>query len=109
MFQDALKDSWAYQELFKEAFERGRKEGLEQRLQEALLKARQQELRRLRQTLVDIVLERFPKIVRRVQKYINMIDDPDLLALLVVRISLTKRAKGVTKLLVSLNGDDEHH
>ena len=93
MLQDILKDSWAYQELMEE----GRQD------------ARQQELRRQRQTLIDIVLGRFPKIVRQVQKHIDMIDDPALLQSLIVKISLTKRAKVVTKLLVSLSGDDEQH
>ena len=93
MLQDILKDSWAYQELMEE----GRQD------------VRLQELRRLRQILVDIVLGRFPRIVPQAQKHIDMIDDPALLQSLIVKISLAQSAKKVMQLLISGSGDNKRH
>jgi hypothetical protein len=91
MLQDVLKDSWVYQELIEE----GRQE------------ARQQELRRLRQILVDIVLGRFPKIEPQAQKYIEMIDDLALLQSLIVHVSLAQSAQEVMQLFGSANDDEQ--
>ena len=111
MLQDILKDSWAYQELFGEALERGReqrlKQGLEQGRQVALREAHQQELQQLHRTLLDIVINRFPKIMRRAKSKIDVIEDPELLLSLMVKASVAQDAKEVMQLLLSASGDNE--
>ena len=111
MLQDILKDSWAYQELFGEAFERGWEKGLEIGLEKgrqlALREAHRQELQRLHQMLLDIVINRFPKIMRRAKSKIDVIEYLELLQSLIVKISLAQDAKEVMQLLLSASGDNE--
>src|SRR5579884_550321 len=111
MLQDILKDSWAYQELFEEALERGREEGREQGLEQgrqvALREAHQQELQRLHWKLLDIVIDRFPKIMHRAKSKIEVIEDPELLLSLIVKASMAQDAEEVMQLLLSASGDNE--
>jgi hypothetical protein len=57
--------------------------------------------------LLDIVINRFPKIMRRAKSKIDVIEDPELLQSLIVKISLAQDAKEVMQLLLSASGDNE--
>jgi len=71
MFEDALKDSWAYQEILREGEQIGEQKGLQQGLQEGL--------HRQRQTLVYLVRKNFPNILEMAKERGNAIDRPDIL------------------------------
>ncbi len=92
---DILRDTPIYQLILKEGREEGREEGLEQGKLEVL-----------RQTLVTIMEIRFPKLVRLAKKETSVIDDPDLLKALVVKMSIARDAVEAKQFLLELNEDE---
>ena len=104
MFNDILRETPIYQEVLEE----GREEGLEKGRQLGREEALQQELQRQRQTLLDIVLERFPKIVRSVTKPVEAIEDPAILLGLIVKMSTVQTAEEAQQLLLTVAGDEEN-
>ena len=95
MFNDFLRETPVYQEVLEEGIEKGRQEAL------------QQELQRQRQTLLDIILERFPKVVRFVRKPIEGIEDPAILLRLIVKMSTVQTAQDAQELLLAVARDEE--
>ena len=75
MLNDTLRNTKYYQNILKE----GREEGLEEGIEEGRREERQRELQREREALVDIVLDRFPQMVRLFKKQVDTIEDPSLL------------------------------
>lgn len=78
---DILRETPIYQEILKE----GREEGLEQGLQRGQLEA-------LRQAVVEVVVERFPSLVRLTKKQVALIEDPELLRHVLVKVSVARSA-----------------
>ena len=70
MLRDALRDSWAYQEIMQE----GREE------------ERQQRLKDQRQILMTIIQTHFPNITDLAQKRVAAIKDPETLRSLVLKM-----------------------
>ena len=99
MFNDILRETWVSQELLQEGEQKGLKKGLEQGIQ--------QELRRQRETILDIVLERFPKIVHLVKKQIEAIEDPTILQHLIVKMSTFQTAEQVQQYLSDVGKNEE--
>jgi len=108
VFNDILRETPVYQEVFEEGVEKGLEKGRLQGREEALQEALQQELQRQRQTLLDIVLERFPKIARLASKLIEAIDDPAILLGLIVKMSTVQTAEEAKQLLFNVAGDEEN-
>jgi predicted transposase YdaD len=93
-----LQESWIYQLILKEGHEKGVLEGIHEGLQTGLQQGlrqgmqqgreeeRRQEAQRLRQILTSYVEVRFPSIVRDAQKHAEMIQDPDVLQQLTLKI-----------------------
>jgi predicted transposase YdaD len=79
---DILRETPIYQEILKE----GREEGLEQGLQRGQLEA-------LRQAVVEVVVERFPKLVRLTKKQVALIEDPEVLRHVLVKVSVAQSAE----------------
>ena len=103
VFNDILRETPIYQEVLEE----GREEGLEKGRQQGREEALQQELQRQHQTLLDIVLERFPKIARSVSKPIEAIEDPAILLRLIVKMSTVQTAEEAKHLLLTIAGGEE--
>jgi predicted transposase YdaD len=103
MLNDTLRNTRAYQKILNEGREEGLEKGLEQGRQEAL----QQELQRQRQAVLDIVLERFPKLTRLVRKHVDAIEDPAILLHLIVKMSTVQTAEEAKELLLTVAGDEE--
>lgn len=82
MIDDIIREAPAYKMLTKEAHEDGIQEGLEL--------GRQKELQRLRDMLLNIVKARFPKLVRLAKKQGIVIEEPDALDNLVVKVSIAQ-------------------
>jgi predicted transposase YdaD len=89
-----LQESWIYQLILKEGHEKGLLEGIHEGLQTGLRQGmqqgreeeRRQEAQRLRQILTSYVEVRFPSIVRDAQKHAEMIQDPDGLQQVTLKI-----------------------
>jgi predicted transposase YdaD len=89
---DILKDTPIYQVMTREAHEEGLQQGLQQGLQRALL---------------SIIAERFPKLVRLAKKQIAVIEEPEVLQLLVVKVSVAKNAEEAKQYLLEVDEDEE--
>src|SRR5215470_15208977 len=85
---DILRETPIYQEILKEGRERG-------------------QLEALRQAIVDIVVERFPKLVRLAKKQVAAIEDPELLRHVLVKVSVAQTAEEAKQQLLALNEADE--
>lgn len=108
---DILQETPAYQFMTKEAREEGLEKGLEKGLQEGLEKGfekgREEGLEALRLAIVNIVRERFPKIVRLARKQVAFVDDLATLGQLVVKMSLVQTPIEAKQLLLTLDEDED--
>jgi len=99
MLNDTLRNTKYYQKILKEGREEGREEEL------------QQELQRQREALVDIVLDRFPRMVRLFKKQADTIEDPSLLLRLIVKISTAQSSEEAEQHLLTIlraaSGDED--
>ena len=75
-----------------------RAEGLEQGM-----------LRAQRQTLLDVVQERFPEIVHLAKKQADAIEDPEVLRRLTVRISVVKTSQEAEQHLLNPSSVENRH
>lgn len=92
---DILQETPIYQFLTKDAREAGLQEGLQKGREEAL-----------RQAIVDIVRERFPKLVRLAKKQVAVVDDPALLRQLVVKISVAQTVEEAKQHLLAVDEEE---
>jgi len=104
---DILQETPVYQFMTKEAREEGIQEGLEKGIQEGREEGREEGLEALRQATVDIVREKFPKIVRLARKQVAVVDDLATLGQLVVKMSLAQTPAEAKQLLLALDEDEE--
>jgi len=83
MFEDALKDSWAYQEI----------------LQEGKLEERQEGLQRQRQALEYLIRKNFPNIQEMAKERGNAIDSPDVLQDMILQLFNAETEEEVRRIL----------
>jgi len=93
MLEDILRDTPVYQEVLAEGMEKGLEKGLEAQ----------------RQTLLDIVQERFPAIARLAKQQADAIGDPEVLRHLTVKISVVKTSKEAEQYLLNPARDEKRH
>ena len=84
---DILRETPIYQEILKE----GREEGLEA----------------LRQAVVDVVQERFPKMVGLARKLVTFVEDTSALRRLIVKVSIAQNAEEAKQYLLSVVEDED--
>ena len=84
---DILRETPIYQEILKE----GREEGLEA----------------LRRAIVDVITQRFPKLARLAKKQVVIVEDPELLRQVLVKVSVVQSAEEAKQQLLALNEVDE--
>jgi predicted transposase YdaD len=89
---DVLRDTPVYQEMTRWAREEGLREGRQEGLQQALL---------------AIVTEHFPKLVRLAKKQMAVIEEPEVLQHLIVKMSLAQSAEEAKQYLLEVNVEDE--
>ena len=91
MLKDILRDTPAYQQILEEGLEEGMEKGLQQGLQqgrkEGIEKERQERLQSLRQTIIDLVQARYPKLLKLAKGQTLIIEQPKTLELLLVRVA----------------------
>src|SRR5437763_1633012 len=103
MLRDALRDTWAYQEMMKEAREEGFREGFEKGFQEGLEKGRREGLR---QVLIADVRERFPKLARLTKAMADLIEDPDALSKFIQKMAVAQSIEEAWAALVEISAED---
>ena len=97
---DILRESPIYQEILREGREEGRKQGLEEVRQKGQLEA-------LSQAVVDIVQERFPKLVRLTKKQVAVVKDVALLRQLIVKVSMAQDMEEAQLHLLAVDDDED--
>ncbi len=110
MSNNALEQSVTYQQILRRGLEQGREEGLEQGREEGLEQGREEgmakgKLEGLRQAVVDVVQERFPKIVSFARKQVEGVEDATLLRHLIVKISAVATAEEAIETLAMLDSE----
>ena len=103
---DMLRETRAYREMTKESREEGLQEGLEKGLQEGLEKGK---LEALRQTLLHVVQSRFPKIARLAKGQAAIIDDPEVLDALIVKMSIAQTREEAKQYLLEVYEDEDQN
>jgi predicted transposase YdaD len=98
MLEDILRDTPVYQEVLAEGEEKGPEKGI-----------KEGELRAQRQTLLDIVQERFPAIARLAKRQADAIEDPEVLRHLTVKISIVKTAQEAEQYLLNPGSIENRH
>lgn len=97
---DIIRESPYYQEIRKEGRDEGLEEGLEKGREEGQLEA-------LRQTVIDIVVERFPRLLRIARKQTAFTEDPAALRHAIVKLSMAQTAEEAKQHLLEMDEEDE--
>ena len=116
---DVLRETPVYQEMTRWAREEGLREGILEGIQEGRREGRQeglQEGRReglqegrqegLQQALLVILTERFPKLLRLAKKQMAVIEEPEILQLLIVKMSVAQSVEEARKYLLEIDEDE---
>lgn len=85
---DILKETPIYKVMTREAREEGRQEGLQQ-------------------ALLSIVAERFPRLVGLAKKQMAVIEEPEVLQFLVVKLSVAQTAEEAKQYLLEVDEGEE--
>lgn len=108
MLDDILSETEAFQEIARKGHEKGLKEGLKEGLREGLKEGiKEGKLQARRQTLCDIVQERFPELTLLAASQTEATNDTDLLRRLTVKISITQSVKDAEQLLLAITREDK--
>ena len=111
MFEDALKDSWAYQEILQEGLQEGlqigeqrglqigEQRGLQIGEQRGLQKGLQEELHRQRQALEYLVRKKSPNMIEMAKERGNAIDRPDVLQDMIFQLFNAETEEEVRQIL----------
>jgi predicted transposase YdaD len=92
---DVLRDTPVYQEMTRWAREEGLQEGRQEGRQEGL-----------QQALLAILTERFPKLLRLAKKQMAVIEEPEILQLLIVKMSIAQSAEEAKQYLLEADEDE---
>ena len=98
---DIIQQTPLYQSWTRKALEEGEQRGLERGLKEGEQKGK---LEGLRETLVNIVRVRFPRLTSLARTQAAQINDPDILGDLIIQVSTASKAQEVRRTLL---GEDE--
>ncbi|HZU69397.1 MAG TPA: hypothetical protein VFA09_19120 [Ktedonobacteraceae bacterium] len=101
---DVLRETPVYQEMTRWAREEGLEQGFEKGLEKGLEKGRHDGLQ---QALLAILAERFPKLIRLAKRQLAMIDTPEVLQLLIVKMSIAQTLEEAKQYLLEADEDEE--
>ena len=99
MFEDALKNSWAYQEIWQDGKLEGKQEGKEEGLLEGKEEERLASLQRQRQLLGNLVQMRFPRVVEMAKERGGAIDTSEVLDDLILKIGTAQSEEEARQIL----------
>ncbi len=104
---DVLRDTPVYQEMTRWAREEGLQEGLREGRQEGRQEGLQEGRHEgLQQALLAILTERFPKLLRLAKKQMAVIEEPEILQLLIVKMSIARSAEEAKQYLLEVDEDE---
>ncbi|MDQ2902606.1 MAG: hypothetical protein ABI456_11985 [Ktedonobacteraceae bacterium] len=112
MLGDILEDSWAHQEFMQkmrdkgleQGLQQGREQGREQGLQQGREQGLEQgRLEEQREMLVEIVKARFPDCVALAQEVVRVVDNPDALRHVNIKISIARSEDEARRLLLKMH------
>jgi flagellar biosynthesis/type III secretory pathway protein FliH len=98
---DIIQQTPLYQSWTRKALEEGLEKGLKEGRAEGLLQGK---LEGLRETLVNVVRARFPRLASLARTQVAQINDPDVLGDLIIQVSTVSKAQEVRRALL---GEDE--
>lgn len=112
---DFLYDTPVYQHIMRqgrekgllEGIEEGRQEGLAKGRQEGLLEGQQEKIQELRETLLEVILELFPRISIPAQEPVDAITNTRLLRQLIVKMYTFKSPEEALQFLREVNEYNE--
>lgn len=96
---DILRETPIYQEMTRTAREEGWEEGREEGLEEGRLDS-------AHQTLVAVILERFPRLERFARKQLSDVDDPLVLQHLTVKMSIAQTMEEAKGYLLAIDDSE---
>jgi predicted transposase YdaD len=111
MLEDALKESWAYQEILQRGWQEGQEKGWQQGMQQGMQQGIQQgmqqgmqqelmlELQRLRLLLENYVHVHFPNSVELAKKRGNAIEQPDNLQDVLLKVFAAQTEEEAVRIL----------
>ncbi|HET9919416.1 MAG TPA: hypothetical protein VFQ30_06215 [Ktedonobacteraceae bacterium] len=100
---DVLRETPIYQEMTRTAREEGWEEGMEKGLERGLERGR---LDSAHQTLVAVILERFPRLERFARKQLSDVDDPLVLQHLTVKMSIAQTMEEAKGYLLAIDDSE---
>jgi predicted transposase YdaD len=116
---DVLRETPVYQEMTRwapeeglregilEGIREGRREGRQEGLEEGRLEGRQEGRQEgLQQALLVILTERFPKLIRLAKKQMAVIEEPEILQLLIVKMSVAQSPEEAKQYLLEIDEDE---
>jgi predicted transposase/invertase (TIGR01784 family) len=104
---DILRESPYYQEILKEGLEEGLEKGRQEGLEEGRIQERYEHVQELRQTIINIVQGRFPRLLRFARKQISDVEDLAELRGLIVGLSLAESLEQARRSLEKVDeGED---
>lgn len=98
MLGDFLRDSPVYQEVLEEGLEKG--------IEQGLAKAREETMQQQRRALLEVVIDRFPELVRQTKKDADAIDDPAILLHLIVKMGTVRNVEEAKRLLLAFSQEE---
>ena len=114
VLQDALRGTWAYQEIMQEGWEeglqKGMTEGIEKGIEKGIVEGRaegraEERLQRVkdqRQLLMTLVQAHFPNLVELTQQRANAVEDPEVLQGVVLKLVSAQTEEEAQQLLLSM-------
>lgn len=112
MYQDALEDSWVYQEILRRGVEQGMNQGLEKGLSQGLEKGLNQGLEKglsqglsngEQRALLAIIQKRYPEIWQTATRLVSRVTDTALLENVIAELSVTQTVQEAMKVLNELD------
>ncbi|MDQ6643589.1 MAG: hypothetical protein M3Y76_04000 [Chloroflexota bacterium] len=95
MMQDLLRDSWLYQEIMQEGYDKGIEQGREEE--------REEWLRRQRQLLMTIIQMHFPNTASLARQQVDAIKEPEVLQSLIFKVLESQTEEQATECLLLIN------
>jgi predicted transposase YdaD len=116
---DVLRETPVYQEMTRWAREEGLQEGIREGILEGIREGRREgrqegleegrlegRLEGLQQALLIILTERFPKLIRLAKKQMAVIEEPEILQLLIVKMSVAQSPEEAKQYLLEIDEDE---
>ena len=107
MYQDIFRDTPAYQHILAIGREEGLEEGREKGLEEGREEVQQRRLLSLRPKLLTLVQTRFPKLKTLMRGQIAIIQEPEILEDLLLKVAIAQTQEEAQDYLLSWDAQDD--